>query len=155
LEKMRRDVVLSNTQLKHEVIYMFKNLYSQILPELSRIYGFLYNRRADGSVHFISSRTTPTQGTLKGDINNRTGLIEYPTKINWNHWQVKTFYGRPFIAYPWEWVSINASNLDSTDKVMQAMVIEAAHKFNDESAEIIYKVAPNGEPAVINPIIPV
>jgi len=149
LSQISSDPTFSSVVIPHSVIYTAKNIYAHVLPELSRLYGFVYNRMADGNLLFIPADYS-VQGGNRGEISNLNGMIEYPTQINWVHWNVKTFYGRPFILYPQEWATFRASNLDGGFK--QAMVVDATHNFNDDTAEIIYKISPNGDGPITNPI---
>jgi len=151
LNELQIDREFGFKKLAHDLTYMALNVHSQILPALSRIYGFIYNRDAIGNLVFSPSNTL-TQGTSKGDISNRNGLIEYPVQVNWDKWHIKTFFGRPFILYPYDRFTVEASNLDS--KVMDCLVTEANYNFNDSSAEIIYLVSPTGNVSpLVNPII--
>lgn len=155
---------LSGVVTENPVYYNNLLLHSQVLPELARIYKFRYYFTQGGIVKFTMSGI-PQDGNKTTIVNNTTGLIEYPVSINWCFWNIKTFFGRPVVFYPGQWMTVDLTNLKGSQVLFSntggvteffgkksGLVVEAKYNWQDESAEIQYTISPDGYPVETSPI---
>jgi len=132
-----------------DVMFSGQFVMSDILPKLSRQFNFSFHVNETGTIVFTpnvaGAKTTPYT------VSSDNGLIGYPQEINWNQYQVQTFFGRPDIFFPMDWMQIESTSLDGG--TVYALVLSAQYEWNDTEAVITYKIAPDGEVVETTPVL--
>ena len=123
------------TQINSDLWYNNRLILSDIIPELSRNYGFYYFKKAGAYVFFPSGEQT--QGDIV-EISAANGLIEYPGGVNWTHYGFQTLFARPRFIQPGDWVKLKDPSFQrfglSEKGYLVGVVISAQYTFQDEEA---------------------
>lgn len=138
-----------NELLDRDCDFTGQFIIREAVRRLALQYGFIYFFSESGSLTFAprkqSGKTEPQE------ITPETGMIGHPDSINFNHYNVKTVYGKPDIFLPKQWVSVKSNSLDGGE--LYGLIIKAAHQWDDSEAHIVYTVSPSGSPVEHTPVL--
>ncbi len=142
------------TRISSDLWYNNRLILSDIIPELSRNYGFYYFKKGDAYVFF------PSGAQEMGDfveISAANGLIEYPGGVNWTHYGFQTLFARPRFLQPGDWVKLKDPSFIrfglSDRGIISGIVVSAQYSFEDEQAMCNFVMAPEGYPVESQPVI--
>ncbi len=163
---MDASVSFSALKLKNSLMFNNRQIFTQVLPMLAR--RFVFSWRVIGtSYSFTPLDSKGTSGALE-TISNQNGMIEFPTTINFVHWNIKTLFGFPQLFVPGQSVRviskqftrttsirrrIGIANVNTGDNSITGLIVEGAYNFNDVNGDCRYKVSPDGQPINGNPIL--
>lgn len=150
LNKLKNNSDFAKLTLENTVYYNARGVLYDILPQLGRQYRFWYFYNNEGVLEFELGNVAP-EPAPPISVGTATGLIEHPTGINFTQYRIKTFFARPKIFYPGEWMRAE-SNVFSGG-ILDGLVVESEFEFNDESAICNYIVSAEGRPVNTHPII--
>jgi hypothetical protein len=140
---------LKNRTAINDLWYNNRLILTDVLPTLGRQYGFYLTVYPDGTHVFLLSGV-PAVGALI-EVSASTGLIEYPTMINWTHWTFQTLFNAPACLYPGEWVKLRdpyflRNEVTSKGDYVTGAIVSSHYQWSDSTARCRYVLAPEGKP---------
>lgn len=146
---------IANRVVDGTLFFNQRLILADVLPRLGIEYGYTFSLNAGGVYVFKALQQTKKQAGIL--VNSDTGLIYYPTHVNFTHWMVKTSFARPSIFYPGDWMTVESEhfkrNRISPSGRIQGVVIDAQYDFDDANAMCTYVIAPEGYPYSANPVV--
>lgn len=154
LNSLIRDPDFPKLSLENTIFYNNRQIMTQVLPSLAKKYGFKFYV-TNGVYEFRSSTNKGPVGVTKEVSEKNRSMIEHPVSVNFVHWKVKTFFGRPKVFDRGEWMKV-VSNVftkksfvgppSPTGTTVTALIVNANYSWQNESASIEYVISPSGQP---------
>lgn len=137
----------STVVLERDLLLTGELILSGALKRLASQYRFSYHKDSGSTIVFtlLDIAENPGDPTI---ISSETGLVGYPNSISWDSYIFQTFFGKPGVFFPGDWVQIESPTLTSF-----GLIIEGQYNFNDTEASISYIVNPSGEPIDHFPVL--
>lgn len=172
LTALENDDTFSAIELENDLYYLNRQVLTDIYFALSKSYGFRAFFDASSPPTLIFKRAG-TQGIVGGFtvISEKTGMVEHPTSVNFVHWKVKTFFGRPRVLFPGDWIRVESEYMarlnkrtqasgrkiggisKPVDKTVDGVIIVADYNWQGAEALIEYTLSVQGHPEDTNPIL--
>lgn len=146
-------------------------ILTDLFFSLSTSYGFYFF--VDGRSGNVIFTPANTRGIVGGFtvINEKEGMVEHPVSVNFINWKVKTFFGRPKVLYPRDWIRIESNFMarlnkrtqgreirgivKPVDNTVTGLIIGADYNWGGAEAIIEYTISTTGTAFNSSPIRPI